>query len=388
MTTVGRYDIGDVRTVQCGKDSILRNVRLKVGAASSDRISKCIESAVDVRTAETPECRGVLNECCLDTPLSFIRELSGDREAQYRCALSGSGFSDRSMANVLIVKLRVGENEALTDSDYAHLTSLLTCRGNDIYVMPLVEFDGRSRTEKVECYNRFVRRMLEEKASWAGDINVGMSVPRMYPRSMIGDLFDIYSDERPTFVSVDLDNGRLVRPGDLLGPVLGHFEREGEERFFLHALNAKPFERVEDRAPAWDVYLAHCSFNAIGPARSDAHLKALFDGWERVNRVFDPETVSYCVADERSRDRFMTWLDGNYDLGFRADFDRHRLALYPYLRRYNFQMSNGVLRDLSVAVCEGDEAFIRRMADAMPGEMKGMDIGRPMRRPRRSDAGA
>ncbi len=385
---VGRYDICDVRMAESGTDSLLRNVRLRAGPASSDRISKCMESTVDIRTAETDECRGALNECYLDTPLSFLRELSGDRETQYRYALSASGFVDRSAVNVLIVKLRVRENEELADSDYAHLNSLLTCRSNDVYVMPIVEFDGRSRTEKVECYDGFVRRMLEEKASWAGDINVGMSIPRMYPRSMIGDLFDIYSDERPTFVSVDLDNGRLVRPGDLLGPVLGHFEREKEEKVFLHAVNAKPFERVEDRAPAWDVYLAHCSFNAVGPARSDAHLKALIDGWERVNRVFDPDSVRHCVADDRLRERFMAWLDENYDLGFRADFDRHRLALYPYLRRYNFQMSNGVLRDLSTAVCEGDERFIGRMVEAMPGEMKGADIRRAVRRARRSDATA
>lgn len=378
-----KYEITDVEMISGRSDSMPRNVTLRVGEHSLDRISKCTERTTDIRTIASKECGKVLNECYINLSLNKLRELDSNREAQDQYILGRSKFLDRGLINVLMIKLRLEGNERLEDSDYDYLNSLLSWGRNDIYVMPILEFGDKERTDKVSEYNEFVKKMLEEKKSWT-NVNVGMSIPQMYPRRSIEDLFEIYSDERPTFVAVDFNNGRMDRPSDVTGTIMKHFNDEKEEKTFLYGINVKPFKRGADNTSAWDIYMVHGSFNAIGPTHTKAHPVVVPGDWSNIGRIFDPYSVEYCVMDDSHRDIFIDWMQNSYGVELDRDFKRNQKAIYPYLKRYNFQMSNGLLGEFSTAIREGDADFVDRMVDVMPEEMKGINIMARKFRARRS----
>ncbi len=292
------------------------------------------------------------------------------------------------MINVLMVKLRLEGNDVLDDQDYEYLNALLSWKSNDIYVMPILEFDDKNRSDMVTIYNDFVKKMLAEKDSWTTDINIGMSIPQMYPRRSIRDLFEIYSDEKPTFIAVDFNNSRMDRPSDVTGTILKHYKEENEEKTFLYGVNVKPYKRGAENTSAWDIYMVHGSFNAIGPTHSKPRAMTLPGDWNNFGRMFDPNTVKYQSIDSEHRDVFIDWMKTSYDTDIDADFKRNEMRLYPFLKRYNFQSANSVLSDFSTAIREYDLDYFNHMFEAMPTEMKTVNIMKESRkRVRRSDTG-
>lgn len=232
-----------------------------------DRFSKCIERTTDVRILE--KVGKVLNECYIDLTLSKLRELDSDCEAQDRYILSRSKFLDRGMINILVIKLRLEKGEELVDQDYDYLNNLLTWRRNDIYMMPILDFgESIDRKDRLERYDRFVDRMLQDRFNWInGNCRIAMSIPDYIPRRMVDALFERYDDCGPTFVGIDFNNSRMDKPSDKVGTVLNHFRLIGEDETFLYGINAKPYRKGDD-VSAWDIYLTHGSFNAIGPVHS------------------------------------------------------------------------------------------------------------------------
>lgn len=383
---VKKYEITNVSMIDDRPSSLPRNVTLRVGGSSLDHISKCTERTTDLRTIDSIRDKTVFNECYIDLSLTKLRELDSNRSAQDQYIYSRSKFLDKGMVNVLMVKLRMEGNDVLDDQDYEYLNALLSWKSNDIYVMPILEFDDKKRTDMVTIYNDFVKRMLDEKDSWTSNINIGMSIPHMYPRRNIKDLFDIYSDEKPTFVAVDFNNSRMDRPSDVTGTILRHFKNENEENTFLYGVNVKPYKRGAENTSAWDIYMVHGSFNAIGPTHSKPRAMVLPGDWNNMGRIFDSKFIEYRTIDSDHRDRFIEWMGKSYNLDIDADFKKNEKSLYPYLKRYNFQYANDVLFDFSKAIDDYDMDYIDEMIDVMPKEMKNVNIMEmPKRRGRRSE---
>ncbi|WP_400236449.1 hypothetical protein [Methanomethylophilus alvi] len=385
---VAKYRIMDVTTVEGSPNySAPRNVTLEANGHRLEHLSKCTERTTDIQTLKKTSDGKVLNECYIDLSLNKLRELDSDRYAQDQYILSRSKFLDRNLINVLMVKLRIEGDQTLCDDDYEYLNSLLSWSRNDIYVMPLLEFDDKKRTDRVEIYDDFVKRMLLEKKSWISDsINIGMSIPQIYPRRNISDLFRLYSDENPTFVAVDFNNSRMDKPSDITGTLLKHFITMKEEKFFMYGVNVKPYKRGAENTSAWDIYMVHGAFNAIGPTHSKPRAMVLPGDWNNIGRIFDSETVEYKVIDDQHRDMFIEWMSDNYEISLDKDFKRNGKSLYPYLKRYNFQSTNGVLGEFSRAIRESDEDYVRKMQDAVPDEMKSINLMENKRRGRRSDS--
>lgn len=383
---VQKYDISNVMTIEGNVSSMPRNVTLKVGSSRSlDHISKCTERTTDIRTIERTGDKKVLNECYIDLSLTKLRELDGNRAAQDQYIYSRSKFLDKGMINVLMIKLRLEGNDVLNDQDYEYLQALLSWKSNDIFVMPILEFEDKKRNDMVSTYDNFVRTMLVGKENWVDDINIGMSIPQMYPRRNIGNLFNIYSDEKPTFIAVDFNNSRMDRPSDVTGTILKHFKEEKEENVFLYGVNVKPYKRGAENTSAWDIYMAHGSYNAIGPTHSKPRAMVLPGDWSNMGRIFDQDSVEYRTIDPEHRDTFIGWMKDSYNLDINVDFKKNEKSLYPYLKRYNFQFTNDLLSDFSKAICEQDTDYVKHMVDAMPDEMKSINIMKePGRRPRRS----
>ncbi len=384
---VQKYEITNISMMNdCSSSSLPRNVTLNVGGRSLDHISKCTERTTDLRTIDSIKDKSVFNECYIDLSLTKLRELDSNRSAQDQYIYSRSKFLDKGMVNVLMIKLRLEGNDALNDQDYEYLNALLSWKSNDIYVMPILEFEDKKRIDMVEIYNEFVKRMLDEKDSWTSGINIGMSIPQMYPRRSIKELFDIYSDEKPTFIAVDFNNSRMDRPSDVTGTILRHFESEKEEKIFLYGVNVKPYKRGAENTSAWDIYMVHGSFNAIGPTHSKPRAMHLPGDWNNMGRIFDPGSVEYRTIDSEHRDTFIEWMSRSYNLDIDVDFKKNEKSLYPYLKRYNFQYANSVLSDFSKAIDDHDKDYINDMIKAMPDEMKHVNIMEmPKRRARRSE---
>lgn len=383
---VRKYEIANASIIDDYPSSFPRNVTLKVGGRSLNHISKCTERTTDFRTIDSIKDKTVLNECYIDLSLAKLRELDSNRSAQDQYIYSRSKFLDKGMVNVLMIKLRLEGNDALDDQDYEYLNALLSWKSNDIYVMPILEFDDKNRLDMVDTYNEFVKKMLDEKDSWTSNINIGMSIPHIYPRRNIENLFDIYSDENPTFVAVDFNNSRMDRPSDVTGTILRHFKNENEENIFLYGVNVKPYKRGAENTSAWDIYMVHGSFNAIGPTHSKPRPMTLPGDWNNMGRIFDSELVEYHTIDSNHRDLFIEWMGESYNLDIDMDFKKNEKSLYPYLKRYNFQYANEVLFDFSKAIDNNDTEYINDMIKVMPEEMKNVNIMEtPKRRGRRSE---
>lgn len=385
---VSKYSISNVSIVEGSPEfSSPRNVTLEANGHKLDHLSKCTERTTDVQTLKNTADGKVLNECYIDLSLNKLRELDSDRSAQDQYILSRSKFLNNNLINVLMVKLRVEGNQTLVDADYEYLNSLLSWSRNDIYVMPLLEFEDKKRTDRVEMYDSFVKRMLEEKKSWiSDDVNIGMSIPQIYPRRNIADLFKLYSDEAPTFIAVDFNNSRMDKPSDITGTLLKHFNTLKEEKFFMYGVNVKPYKRGAENTSAWDIYMVHGAFNAIGPTHSKPRAMVLPGDWSNIGRIFDSETVEYKVIDDAHRDMFIDWMSTSYGIELDRDFKRNGKSLYPYLKRYNFQSTNGVLGEFSKAIRDNDDDYVHKMQDAIPNEMKNINLMEIKKRRRRSDS--
>lgn len=317
----------------------------------------------------------VLNECYIDLTLSKLRELDSDREAQDRYILSRSKFLDRGMINIVVIKLRLEEGDALDEMDYGYLNSLLSWGRNDIYLMPILDF-GKSidRNYRISTYETFVTRMLDMKDSWMdNNINIGMSVPDFVPRRYIDSLFNFYNDCGATFIGVDFNNKRMDKPSEVTGTILNHFARIGEEKTFLYGINVKPYKRGNDTS-AWDIYLTHGSFNAIGPTHTKAHAISAPENWDNLGRIFDESNVSYQRVDDSHRDSFINWVEERYGTRLDVDFKRNEKGLYTYLKRYNFERTNVVLGEFSDAIRNNDSDFVKMMRGHIPEEMRNINI--------------
>jgi len=178
----------------------------------------------------------------------------------------------------------------------------------------------------------------------------------------------------------------MDRPSDVTGTILRHFKNEDEENTFLYGVNVKPYKRGAENTSAWDIYMVHGSFNAIGPTHSKPRPMALPGDWNNMGRIFDPESVEYRAIDSDHRDIFIECMGESYDLDLDVDFKKNEKSLYPYLKRYNFQYANDVLSDFSKAIDDNDTEYIDDMIEVMPEEMKNVNIMEmPKRRVRRSE---
>lgn len=373
---VRKYEITNPQYAsESSASSIPKNVTLHVGGRSLDHFSKCTERTTDIRTLENVPGNKVLNECYIDLTLAKLRELDSDSEAQDRYILSRSKFLDRGMINVVVIKLRLEEGDTLDEMDYGYLNNLLSWRRNDIYLMPILDF-GKSidRGYRISSYETFVTRMLDMKDSWMdSNMNIGMSVPDFVPRRYIDSLFRFYDDCGATFIGVDFNNKRMDKPSEVTGTILNHFARIDEEKTFLYGINVKPYKRGNDTS-AWDIYLTHGSFNAIGPTHTKAHAISAPENWDNLGRIFDESDVSYQRVDDSHRDSFINWVEERYGTRLDVDFKRNEKGLYTYLKRYNFERTNVVLGEFSDAIRNNDSDFVKMMRGHIPEEMRGINI--------------
>ena len=367
--------------------SVINIPEMKVGSGKRiEGLCKCTERITDLSTLKRIDGYSgrILNECYIDLTLDKLRELDDDSEAQNTYICRRSKFMDRGMVNVLMIKIRMPQDASLTDQDYDYVNNLLAWDSNDIYVMPLLEFDDSGdgkmgHPEATLKYEEFVRRMLEELPSWfSSDLTIGMSVPQYYSRRRLEKVLfgEIYKDHDPRFAAIDFRNSRLSKPGSTLKTVLRHYMNEmnaaDRRPFFIYGVNVKPYRKGTSKSEAWDIYTAASGFSAVGTTHMKPHpvFAPADEGWAGAGKVYCADEISYLrMENENDHLPLKEWIDDNYGIDIRDGSPGIAGRAYPYLRRFNFEKANGTLERLTVASKEGDIREIDGVLDKRPEEL-------------------
>ena len=382
---IGKCEIKSRFADTDGGSSIKLSTLRVNGFKEVDLLCKCTERTTDTKTlGHTGE--KILNECYIDLTLDKLRELDDDRYAQDRYIMQRSRFLDRGMVYALVIKLRMPYGSEMEKADYDYLCSLLTWSRNDIFIMPILEFEGTAdRKIMPSRYNSFTEKMLELKDSWTANADAAMGVPHYYSRRRIDDLFGIYErkGEDPRFVAVDYNNGRMDKPGATAGTIIKHFKEGGIDDTFLYAVHVRPYRKAartaEDIAgisDAWDMYMVNYMFNAVGPTHSRPHSVRVELGWSNMGRLFDESRIKYLRLNRKDdRAPFCEWIEDRYGIVLDDDPMKNP-SVYQYLRRYNFEKTNAALAETSEAIRKNDTDEIREfIAKSMPDEVKEPRLG-------------
>lgn len=368
--------------------SVINIPKMKVGSDKGiEDICKCTERVTDLSTLKRigdDYRKKILNECYIDLTLDKLRELDDDGDAQNAYICRRSKFMDRGMVNVLMIKIRLPQDDWFNKQDYDYVNNLLSWDSNDIYVMPLLEFDDSANgkmghPEATAKYEKFVCQMLEKLPSWfSNDLTIGMSVPQYYSRRRLEKVLfgEIYKDYDPRFVAMDFKNSRLNKPGSTLKTVLHHFMCENDRAdrgpFFIYGVNVKPFRKGTDRSEAWDIFTTTSGFSAVGTTHTKPHpvFAPADEGWAGAGKVYSADEISYLkMKDEKDHLPLKEWIDDNYGIDIRDGSPGIAGRAYPYLRRFNFEKTNGTLEQLTAAAREGNLKEIDGMLDKRPEEL-------------------
>ena len=372
---VRRYTIGDVKPYDGDSKSNAKNVTLSVNGKKLDHISKCIERTTDLKTLKNMSKSQTLNECYIDLTLNKLRELDDDRDAQNKYIIGRSKFLDEGYVNILIVKLKLEDNQNLDNNDFGYLNSLLNWSKNDIPVMPILQFEnGVEQPDQIKRYMEFVEKMLSLRSSYDSVDNLAMSIPVYVPRRRIEKLFGLYDTVNPTFIAVDFNNGRIdSKPDGILDTVQAYFKDIKEEKTFFYGINVKPYKNGSSASSALDIQSVHWSLNAIGPTHQSARKAVILPtDWSAAGKVFDIDSISYSkFIDDRFLNPFIEWVDKSYQVTLHKDYSKNEKSTYSYLKRYNFQNTNTELTKVSDALIKGETEVINDVISKLPEELKG-----------------
>lgn len=383
MKMVGIYKIDQVELFQ--DEVFMRAAAISSKGRCQTSIGRAVDKAIDkkVYNNHIPVLGDYINESYLNIDLQTLRAIDSDDERRARFIADNTKFLDKNLLNVFFVKLSVKDGERIEDSDIEYLTLMLTWQMNDIYVMPIIEFEGEmDRPSRVAAYGDFVRRMLEAKGRLVkGKLNVGASVPAYYSRKQLPALFELYGKEdfAPTFVTLDFANARISDPKRLgiVQATMAYFDNAEEERYFLYGLGVKPYKRGEDRPAAEDMFLAESGFNAFGGPHGKKGIKRFIpkpETWEQLGKAFYRREYRYSdLADKAVREEALEWSSDKYGVSVDTPFEIFAPKAGPILKRFNFVNLNTELKELTEAVRKGDGDLIR---DKMKGKPRLTPNGR------------
>lgn len=375
---VSNYRIEDVHIFD--ETVFMRNVSLQVGGKKLDQFARALNRRVDMSTltAANQKFGSNINELYMRLDLQTLRKIDEDPDEQAKFIRAKTKFLERGQVNMFFLRLLVRVGERLTDDDINYLNMLLLYQLNDVYTIPIIEFEGEfSHQERKEKYDAFVKRILALKnSSVPGQLRTAISVPAYYPRKMIGELFDLYRNENkdPSLVVVDFAGMRLTDPKriSVIPQITQVFENEKDEKYFLYGLNVRPYRRGTETPVAEDFYMVQCGFNSFGDTyRKPAPITLPPPDWNQ-SKIFWPEDYKYHdLTGTKERAKWHDWIDVVYGSGARSDYAVPNSRMNMCARRYNFYSLNDELSVVSDGVRKSDKNLIRSrvLSKEIPDEM-------------------
>jgi len=318
----------------------------------------------------------LINEIYVRLDLATLRRLDNDREEQKKYLRNYlKHVNNPNLMNIFFVKLIIRENEKLEEQDISYLNDILLSFQNDIYVVPILEFEGEiGKPKRVEIYNNFVRNILEKKNQTVpGELRVAMSIPTFYPRRKLNTLFSLFKKENkePTFVVIDFANQRFTDPTmiGIIPYIHRHFIEENNEKYYIYALNVKPYKKGEATPPAEDIPLVTSGLNAFGSNYRSTWVKIPEPkSWDNLSKIFWPEEQYryYPLSEADKRRVLVEWLGAALKKPVKLNIDPR---VNTYIKQYNVYTLNTALQPLSEGVRKGDKNHIEDNIKKLPSEI-------------------
>lgn len=378
---VRNYEIGKIETY---KDQVfMRNVPLKVGEKNILGLTKSIANPIDKKTIAYLDMKpeNLINEMRLKLTLPLLRGIDNDKDKRIRFFTKHTKFLGKSPhLNIFVIDLTLESYEKLNDEDINYLNYILTYEFNDIYVMPIVKFNGMpGAVEACEEYERFVNKMLESKNEMTpGDgLKIGISIPAGYSGARFDTLMSIYDKEekRPEFVLMDFGN-RKTTDFEFLGNtqrIMQIFKKKGKEagdeeeyeKFFLYGYNARPFKKTgDDPQLAEDFCLIEMGFNSFGHQYGKRtfmpkELVFLYQPTWKSSRTFLSEDYKYHnLMGEKEKSEWDDWVDLVYGSGTSDSIPQPDNYSRDLVKRYNFVTVNDELSILRQGLIKNDPSLL------------------------------
>jgi len=385
---VHNYEIGKVETYQ--DEVFMRNVPLKVGDKSIPGFTRSIAGPIDKKTIDQLKLKpeNLINEIRLKLTLPLLREIDSNKIKRRKFFSSENAkFLKESFLNMFVIEFTLEEKEKLEKEDINYLNYILTYELNDLYVMPIVRFNGMpGQTEASKEYDTFVTRMLESKNEMIpGDLKVGISIPSGYEENSYSNLFSKYANEKkkPDFVLMDFNNRTTIH-SDFLGNiprVIQFFKKEGKEKgeeeqyekYYLYGFNIKPYRRgsSESKCAAEDVRLILMGFNAFGhqyQKRMGGDNFANYEPkWKSLRTFWSNDYKYHHLEGGKEKRNWDEWVDLVYGEGTNASIPNPNDKARKLSRRYNFVSLNKEFSELTRGVIKSD-------ADLLKEKFKNKDI--------------
>ena len=364
---VDNYRVSDVHIFE--GEVFMRAATLSASEKSQKNIGRAVDRSIDkkVYNRHIPRLGNYINESYINIDIENLRQIDNDDVKRASFIGNNTKFLDKNLLNIFFIKLIIRSNEQIKESDLEYLNQMLMWEMNDIYVMPTLEFDDSvGRPDRVRIYSDFVARMLEMKDRLVpGKLNVGLSVPLYFSKKQIGELFSLYRNEpvAPTFVSIDYGNTRVSDPKQM-GKVLTtikQFRENNEEKYFMYALNARPYKRGETHPIAEDLGLAKTGFNGFGGPHYPPAPRYVPPAteWSQLGKIFENyDHRYYPLSEEGPRNEFLTWAENDYSIDELKPPREIAGVVRPIVKRYNFCKVNEELKEISDAVRKSDDDYL------------------------------
>jgi len=350
----------EIKKVEVVEDPVfLRVVKLSVLDKNIDRFVRSVDRYTYRRTLDQSlsEFDSLINEIYIRIDLDTLRKIDNDPDAQKKFIQNNVHFLDcADLINIFFLKIVIKEKEKLNDQDIEYINSLLLYQLNDIYVVPILEFEGEiDKPTRVLMYNEFVEKLLEAKNTVNPNLKVGISVPSYYPRRKIDILFSLYGEENkePTFVAVDFAYQRATDPSrmGILPTINSYFLKDGNYNYFIYGFNVKPYKKGERLPLSEEFMLIESGFNAVGTAYRNTDVRVVITprSWDHLNKIFNEDDYRYHpLSEEDKRQHLEEWLQEF--LKFDVNLNSVRSTVNRYVRQYNFYTLNEEFAHISKAI--------------------------------------
>jgi|GEM_PF-2443408 len=349
--------------------ALMRTSTLSVPSKTQRNIAKSLDPrfANEEMFRALSSSNNLINETYLNLTLDKIIEFSDDNRKLKSYIKYHSPYLGMGALDVFFINLKVGPTEKIMTEHIIFLNDLLTKWKNDIYVMPVVQFEGRDRFDNMELYSNFVSRMIHYKNSnTSGNLNLGVSIPPFYFDDDLSELSKLYSDENaePTFVSVDFSHAGMDNPDRMavVDAVNKHYEAEGVENYFLYGFNVRAYKRKQATPISDEMIVARSGLNAVGVAHypGGGPPKPVTQLYQ-LGVVFDREDYHFHHLDEKKHlDSFLDWsLENGYNFDIHNNLTGDAENIKKIMKGYNFYKENEEFFDISYAIRKNDKPLLK-----------------------------
>ena len=343
----GKYRIGKVD--ENDEYAFLRVVELETEKSKISTLARAVDKKATgrfIRDIYLPSVNEAIFEIYIKIDVNTLREIDNDVEKRDRFIrrhiLDSIEYAGNITKMLVITLIITPENmdpsnkkSYLDDQDIEYINDMLMWEYNDIYVIPILHFEPKRITDekgnvidiievpsdkRMEFYNNFVKRLLEEKNSISEKVMPTVTIPIFYKRRAIEDLFELYKNEayEPNFVVVDFGNTRLLSQKmiGVLPRVHKHFASLDEEKYFIYGFNVKPHRKGMQIANAEDIGTYLSGINAIGPSHklSNAPVVIINPSLATLPKILDDNDYKYHSLDSKNTQRVLEeWSIRYYD---------------------------------------------------------------------------